>query len=115
MIDATMATIAVAIMADASSTGSATTAVMATTCATTGRGFLSAKTRASSPVAFTASMPNTRTKSAVLICATKHIRNHAQTITTSAGTKVTTTIIATPVATMSRAGACILPCPAIGH
>ncbi len=55
----------------------------------------------------------TCTKSAVPIRATKRITNRAQTTTTtttSAGMKATTTITATPVAMMSRAG---VPCPAM--
>jgi hypothetical protein len=110
-IETTAANIVVS-MAAASSPSSPMMAVAATTNATTGRVPPSAKTRTSSPVASTVSMPRTRMKSAVPIRATKHIRNCAQT-TTSAGMKVTTMIIATQVVAMSCAGTRILPCPAL--
>jgi hypothetical protein len=63
----TMAATIFVSMADRSSASSATTAVAVTTNATTGRVPLSTKTRTSSPVASTASMPSTRTKSAMLM------------------------------------------------
>ncbi len=108
MINPTAAIIVVS-MANASSTSSATKAVVATTIMTTGRVPPSAKTRTSSPVASTASTPSTHTKSAVPARVIK--QNCAQT-TTSAGTKVSIIMtIATGVATMSRVGALILPCP----
>jgi hypothetical protein len=108
-----MAATIVVSMTNASSASSATMAVAATTNTTTGRVPLSTKTRTSSLVASTASTPSTCTKSAVPTCATKRVRNCAQT-TTSTGTKVViTTTIATRVATMSCTGARILPCPAM--
>jgi hypothetical protein len=105
-IDTTAATIVVS-MADASSTSSVMMAVAETTNAMTGKVPLSAKTRTSSPVASTVSMPSTRKKSAM---PTRAIKQNCPQTTTSAGTKVAIlTTIATRVATMSCAGALILP------
>jgi hypothetical protein len=75
-LNSTMATIVTVSMADASSTSSATTAVAATTSATTRMISPSARTRASSPDAYTASMPITHTMSATLIRATKCTNNN---------------------------------------
>ena len=108
MINVTAATIIISI-ANASSATSATMAVAARTNVTTERVPPSAKKRTSSPVASTASMPSTRTMSAVPPRTIK--QNHAQTTTTSTGTKVAITkTIATKAAMISHAGAHILPC-----
>ncbi len=113
MLDAMTTIIVVVIMVNKSSTNSATTVVAMMTNTTTRRVPQSARARTSSPAVFTASMPTTHTRSTMPICATKHITNHAQTTATkSAGTTATTMTIATPVATTTWAGACILPCPA---
>ncbi len=107
-INAMVVTIVVG-MANMSSASSATTAVAATTNVTTGRVPPNAKTRTSSPVASTASMPSTHTKSAM---PTHTIKQNCAQTTTSAGTKVAITrTITTQVAMMSRARALILPCP----
>jgi hypothetical protein len=55
---------------------SATKAVAATTSATTRRVSLSMRTRASSPDAYTVSMPITRMTSAMLICANERANNN---------------------------------------
>jgi hypothetical protein len=75
MLDAMTATIITISMVDASSTSSATTMVLADKSGDK-KSPLSARTRASSPDAYTASMPITRTTSAMLICATKHANNN---------------------------------------
>ncbi len=112
-INATAATIIVS-MANTSSASSTMTVVAATKNVMTGRVPPSAKTRTSSPIASTESTPSTHTKSAVPTHATKRIKNCAQT-TTSTGKKVTTTIFATQVVTMSCMGARIPPCPAMAR
>ena len=76
MLDAKKATIITVSMADANSTSSATMAVVPMTSATTRRVSPSTRTRASSPDAYTASTPITRTTSAALICAIKHTNNN---------------------------------------
>jgi hypothetical protein len=81
--NATTATIVTVSMADASSKSSATLAVAATTSATTRMISPSARTRASSPDAYTTSMPITHTMSATLVHATKctNNNNNLQTVT----------------------------------
>jgi hypothetical protein len=63
-------------MTNASSTSSMTMAVVATTSATTRRVSPSARTRASSPDAYMAITPITRTTSAALIRTTKRANNN---------------------------------------
>ncbi len=75
-LNATTATIVTLIMTNASSTSSATTAVMVTTSSTTRRVSPSARTRASSPDAYTASKLITHMMSAALICTTKCANNN---------------------------------------
>ncbi len=109
-IDGVAATIVVS-MANTSIASSALTAVAATTNTTTGKVNPSAKIRTSSPIASTASTPSTCTKSAM---PARAIKQNCAPTTTSTGTKVAITMtIATQVATMSRVGARILPCPAM--
>jgi hypothetical protein len=75
MFDAMTATIITVSMVDASSTSSTRTVVVADKSGNK-KSPLSARTRASSPDAYTASTPITRTMSVMLICATKRANNN---------------------------------------
>jgi hypothetical protein len=94
MLNGTMATIVTVSMANARSTSSATMAVVATTSTTTRRVFPSTRTRASSPDAYTASMPITCTTSAMLIRTTKHANNNNNLQTATKQTKKHTAAMA---------------------
>jgi hypothetical protein len=87
MHDTTMATILTVFLANASSTCSVMMAVATMTRATTRGVPPSARTRTSSPVAYTASVPITRTTITMLTCVTKGTPSCAQTTRTTTTTQ----------------------------